>query len=425
MNVFGIKKEDIKTEIFAGLTTFLTMSYIIIIIPKLLEQAGMPFEPVFTSLLIVAGVSSIFSGLFSNMPFAVAPYLSDSVFIAYTLTPSYNWREIMAVVMLTGVFLIIMTFSKFRIKFVDSMPYAIKMSFVVGLGFYLLLSGLKNGGILDFSGNILTLRFNNFSDFHIWLPILGVALIFILNRFKVKISVILTIVLLTVLGLFLKDTTLPNQIFSLPSSPSLIFAQADFSNIFSKNMIALFFMLFLLINTEFHGTTLSVLMKYNVDDFSTLQNNVNKFFFADSSATIASSAFGVPASGVYADSVTGIAAGGKSGLTAVTVGVLFLISLFFAPLFKIFPSYAYSSALIFVGLLLFSEVKEIKYNDITESLSCWIIIAAIVFTLNIALGMAFAFILYPLVKLLFGRIKEVPKEFWFFSVLAVIFFFIR
>ena len=425
LKLFQINKSDVKTEILAGLTTFLTMSYIIIIIPVLLSSVGMPYEAVFSSLLLLAGIANIFSGLFSNLPFIVAPYLSDSVFIAYTLSPAYSWREIMAVMLIVGVILFILTAVKFRINFVDTMPQAVKFAFTVSLGFYLLLSGLKNGGIVDFNGNILSLSLSDCSDYHFWLPLLGVGVILILNKFGVKMSVIIGIIVMTIIGIIIKDTELPSRLFALPSSPLPVFFGADFSHLVSKKLITLFFLMFLLVNTELHGTLLSVMMKYEVSDFMKFQKNIKRFLYSDSSFTALGSLAGMPGSGVYADSVTGIGAGGKSGLTSLTVGILFLISLFFAPLFKIFPPFAYASALIYVGLLLILSVKDIKYSDITEYLPCWLIICVIVFTLNLGLGMAFAFIVYPLVKLLFKRVNEVPKEFWLFTVLSVIFFIIK
>ena len=422
LNFFKIKKEDARVEIVSGLTTFLTMSYIIIIIPNLLSQTGMPYEAVFTALLLLAGFANVLSGIFVNIPFAIAPYLSDSVFIAYTLYPSYSWREIMAVMLFVGIFLFVLTVTKFRINFVDSMPNALKFGFTVSLGFYLLVSGLKNGGIVDFNGNILSLSFGNFQDYHFWLTFLGVGVILLLNKFRVKMAVIFGILLMTLIGVILKDTHLPSSLFAFPSSPFPIFFGADFSHLLSKKMITLFFLLFLLVNTEFHGTLVSVMMKYNVSDFKKLKRDINKFLFADSSSTVIGSLSGMPASGVYADSVTGISAGGKTGLTSVVIGLMFLISLFIAPVFKIFPSFAYASALIFVGLLLLSSLKDMKYNDITEYLPFWLIVCVNVFTLNLGVGMAFAFLIYPVIKLLFGRIKEVPKEFLVFTVLSVIFF---
>ena len=183
--------------------------------------------------------------------------------------------------------------------------------------------------------------------------------------------------------------------------------------------------MFLLINTELHGTLLSVMMKYEVRDFVKFQKNINRFLYSDSSFTALGSLSGLPATGVYADSVTGIGAGGKSGLTCVVVGILFLTAVFFAPLFKVFPSFAYAAALIYVGILLVSSFKDITYDDITEYLPCLLIIGVIIFTLNIGLGMAFAFIIYPVFKLVFRLVNEVPKEFWLFTALSVVYFIIK
>ncbi len=427
MNFFGLKKEDVKTEILAGLTTFFTMSYIIILIPALLSQAGMPSDAVFTASLLIVGFVNIAMGLSSNLPFALAPFMGDNIYIAYTLVPvlGYNWREIYAVIFIIGIILIFMTIFKFRLRFMDTMPESVKLAFTSGLGICLIMSGLKNSHLLDFKDNILSVSFFNIADYHVWLGIIGAGLIMLFDKLKIKMSIILGLIVLTILGIIVKDVALPQNIFSFPPSIMPILFKFDFSNIFSQKMVSLFFLLFLLINTELHGSIVSVMMKYKCKDFIGLKKSLQNTLYVDSSATTLAAAIGIPTTGVYADSITGIMAGGKSGLTSVVIGIMFLLALFISPVFGIFPSYAYAAALLYVGFILISTIKDITYHDVTEYFSFLLIIIIIFYTLNLGLGMALAFIIYPLVKLLFGRIKEVPKEFWLFTVLAVIFFFIR
>ncbi len=425
--IFKIRKDEIKTEVLAGLTTFFTMSYIIILIPALLSQAGMPQDAVFTAALLVVGFINIFMGLFSNLPFALAPFMGDIIFISYTLVPvmGYSWQEVSAVILIISFILIFMTVSKFRLRFMDTMPFAIKLSFTSGLGICLLMSGLKNAGLIDFKDNILSVSFGNINDYHVWLGIIGAAFIILLDKLKVKMSIIIGLISLTVLAVILHDTSLPGNIFSLPPSALPILFKGDFSHIFSQKMITLFFLLFLFINTELHGSIVSLMMKYKFPDFISLHKSLQRTLYVDATATMAASSTGIPTTGAYVDSVTGIMAGGKSGLTTVIVGVMFLSALFISPVFGVFPSYAYAAALLYVGTILISTVKEMTYDDITEYISFWLITAIILYTLNLGLGMAFAFVIYPLVKLIFGRVKEVPKELWLFTVLSVIFFFIR
>ena len=427
LKTFKIKKEDIRTEILAGLTTFFTMSYIIILIPALLSQAGMPSQAVFTAVLLIVGFVNIAMGLSSNLPFALAPFMGDNIFIAYTLVPvlGYNWREISAVIFIVGIILIFMTIFKFRLRFMDTMPESIKIAFTSSLGLCLIMSGLKNSQILDFKDNILSVTFLNFADYHVWLGVIGAGLIILLDKLKVRMSIILGLIILTIFGIVIKDVALPHNIFSLPPSMMPILFKCDFTHIFSQKMISLFFLLFLLINTELHGSIVSVMMKYKCKDFIELKKSLQRSFYVDSSATTVASAIGIPTTGVYADSITGIMAGGKSGLTSVVVGAMFLSALFISPVFSVFPSYAYAAALLYVGVLLISTIKEMQYQDIAEYLSFWLTLAVVFYTLNIGVGMAFAFIIYPLIKLVCGRIKEVPKELLLFTLLSIIFFFIR
>ncbi len=426
MNLFKLEKSQIKTEIFAGMTTFFTMSYVIILIPQLLSQAGMPSSTVFTAALLLIGLINIFMGIFSNLPFVLAPFMGDIIFVSYTLVPmGYSTGEVSAIYLLIGFFLILMTLSKFRLRFLDSLPESVKLSFTVGLGVCLWFSGLKNCGMIDYKDNLLSLSLLNLNDYHIWLGLLGLGFILLLDRLKVKVSIIIGLVGLTVLGVLIKDTNLPSQIFSLPPSMSPILFKCDFSNIFSQKMIILFFMLFLLVNTELHGSIVSVMMKYRESDFVKLQKSINKTLYVDSAATTFAAGAGIPATGVYVDSITGIMSGGKTGLTSVTTGVIFLLALFISPLFSIVPAYAYAAALLYIGSLLCLTLKDMKFYDATEYLPFLFTIGVIVFTLNLGLGMTFSFIVYPLFKLVFKRVNEVPKEFWLFTVLSVLFFILR
>ncbi|MBR6162856.1 NCS2 family permease [bacterium] len=425
-NFFGLEKSEYKTEILAGLTTFFTMSYIIILIPQLLSQAGMPAAAVFTASLLLIGIVNIFMGLFSNLPFALAPYMGDIILIVYTLVPmGYSWREISAIYLIMGFALILMTVFKFRLNFMDSLPESFKLAFTGGLGICLLFSGLKNCGIIDYKDNLLSLSLLNLNDYHIWLGVIGLGFILLLDRLKVKMSIIIGLVVLTVLGVLIKDTDFPSQILSLPPSLSPVLFKCDFLDIFSQKMITLFFMLFLLVNTELHGSIVSVMMKFRADDFFKLQKSINRTLYVDSFSTTAAASVGIPATGVYVDSVTGIMSGGKTGLTSVVVGVMFLLSLLISPLFSIVPSYAYASLLLYIGSLLLRTVKEMKYHDVTEYLPFLLTLAVILFTLNLGFSMACAFILYPLTKLVFRRANEVPKEFWLFTVLSLVFFIIK
>lgn len=420
--LFKLKENNttVKTELLAGVTTFFTMSYLLILSPKILEYAGLNFSATITVTALIAFIGSFLMAFIANKPYAVAPFLGETAFISYTVVGAlgFSVKTALAAIAICGVLLLIMTLSNVRTYIVEKIPENIKISFCTGLGLFFIFIALRDIGIVKFTAKNIPLETGNFTTLPIILGLLCFILLIVLVKRGIKGAVIISIFITTLLGIILGDVDLPQTIVSLPASiePSLM--QVDFKGLLDPKFISMLFVIFLLVNIDTAGGIIGLSYKEEK------KTSNKRAMIADSISVILAPLMGTTTPGAYLDSMTGISAGGRTGLTAVTVGVLFLLGLVFTPLIKIIPSYAYAPALLYVGILMTSVITKIDFDDISEFATSILTISIMIFTYNIGVGIIASFIIYPITKLLCGKKNETNIITWIMLVISLIFFLI-
>lgn len=417
---------DTKTEIIAGLTTFFTMSYIIIVNPKVLGAAGIPYEASITATILAAFVGCMLIGLYANKPFAIAPFVGEAAFASYTvvLTLGFRWQNVFAAMFISGLIFFILTLLKVRPWLANSLPKTMKLAFTSGLGLFIIFIGLRETGIVVFTKNAIPLSVGDFHNPTVLLSLFGLILTAVLMYKKTKGAILIGIVTTTILGFFFADLSLPTSIISMPPSLTPLLFKLDFSGIFTLKFLPIFFIIFLLIYIDTMGCLIGLFYKANLLDKDGNIPDIQKPMLCDSLATMAAAGMGTVTSGVYLESVTGIESGGKSGFTTIITGLLFLLALFFSPVFTMIPPYAYAPAIILVGMLMLSLIGQINFDDMTEYVPALLIIATMSFTNNIGIGMTLGFIVYPTIKVLTGRKSETNIAMWILAVLSIGFFLV-
>lgn len=410
------KGTSIKTEILAGTTTFFTMCYLFIISPKLLAAAGLDFDVMITVTAVCTCICTVLMGLIANKPYAVAPLLGETAFISFTVVQAmgFSINTTLAAIFICGILLFLMTIFNFRTYIVNQIPETIKLTFCSGLGMYFIFIALKDMGIVKFTTNNIPLEIGNFFDIHVLLGLLCFTMIIVLTQKKVQGSVLISILTTTFIGILIKDISLPEKLISLPANMSSAMFNLDFSGLMNIKFLPILFVIFLLVNIDTAGALIG--LSYKTD------SELKKPMIADSIGVIFAPLFGTTTTGAYLDSMTGINVGGKTGLTAITTGILFLFGLLFTPILAIIPSYAYAPALLYVGILIICIIQKINFEDITEYAPAILAICTMIFSYNIGSGIISIFLIYPIVKTLCGQSKQVNNIMWGLFILAVIYF---
>lgn len=419
--IFALKqnKTTVKTELLAGLTTFFTMSYLFVISPKILETTGSDFSVLVAVTALVTFLSSILMGFIGNKPYAVAPLLGETAFISYTVVGvmGYSLKTALSAIFLCGILLFFMTILNIRTYIVNKIPEVIKLSFCIGLGMFFAFIALRDMGVVVFTQNPIPIQAGNFADIHTLLAIFCFLLIVALAKKQIKGAVLIAIITTAVIGICIGDVELPSKIISIPTSISSSFMQIDLSGLLSKNFLPVLFVLFLLVNIDTAGALIGLSYKGHSENTS-----LKRPMIADSLSVILAPVFGTTTTGAYLDSMTGMSAGGRTGLSAVTVGVLFLCGLFFTPILTVIPPYAYAPALLYVGTLMTSVITGIDFDDISEYACSIFIICTMIFTYNIGTGIISGFVIYPILKVLCGQKEKTNPVIWGLFVLSVLYF---
>lgn len=415
---------NIKTEIIAGFTTFFTMSYLLVLSPKLLEYSGLELGSSLTITALIVFICSIIMALIANKPYAVAPFLGETAFIAFTIVGNlgFSIKTALASIFISGIILLFMTLSNIRTYIVDQIPENIKISFCTGLGLFFIFIALRDIGIVKFTTNNIPLEIGNFTSISIILGIFCFIIQTVLLKRGNKAAIIIAMTITTILGIILGDVELPTKIISAPMNITSSLFQLDFSGLMNKNFIPMFFVILLMVNIDTVGAIIGLSYKTNNTQNINSKNNNKKAMIADSISVILAPIMGTTTPGAYLDSMTGISAGGKTGLTAIVVGCLFLFGLIFTPLLIIIPPYAYAPALLYVGILMTSVITKIDFNDITEYAPAILTISIMIFTYNIGAGIIAGFIIYPLLKLLSGQKNKTNIISWIMFAVSIIFF---
>ena len=408
---FDPLKHSVKVEMMAGLTTFLTMSYILAVNPLILGETGMDKGALFTATIAAAVIATLVMAFYAKMPFALASGMGLNAFFAYTLvlTMGYTWQEALAAVLFEGIVFILLTFFKVREAIVNAIPLNLRYSISVGIGLFIAYIGLKNGGIIVASdATVTTLGPWTVSSL---IAGAGVLLGGVLMAVGVRGALFYTIIVMTVIGIPLGVTQLPENfsLVSLPESMAPIAFHMDFSRFLSLDInyyVVVFTLLFMdLFDTL--GTLIGASTSAGMADPRTGKiHGLNRALMADAVGTTAGALCGTSTVTTYVESTTGIAAGGRAGLTSLTVALFFLVALFFSPLFLIIPSAATTSALVLVGVLMTKTITKIDFSDFTEAVPCFITILTMPFTASISEGIVLGMLSYVLVKVCTGHYKE-------------------
>lgn len=410
---------NVRTELMAGLTTFLTMVYIIFVNPSILGDAGMPKESVFVATCLVAAFGTALIGLYANYPIAMAPGMGLNAYFSYAVVLGMGiaWQAALGAVFISGCLFIVVTLLGLRGMIVNGIPRSMRVAITVGLGMFLALIALKNAGIVVANEATLVKA----GDLHApaaIMAVIGFLAIVALDRLKVRGAILIGIVLVTVLSFFFGGNTYKG-IFSAPPSIEPTLFQLDIPGALSAGILNVVLVFFLVELFDATGTLMGVARRAGLLVEGKMER-LNKALLADSGAIVAGSVLGTSSTTAYLESASGVQAGGRTGLTALTVAVLFLACLFIAPLAGVVPPYATAPALLFVACLMLSDLGDVDWGDSTESIPAAVTALGMPFTFSIAEGIAFGFITYAALKLLTGRAREVAPVVW---VIAALFTF--
>lgn len=424
LSIFGFDsaKHSVKVEMLAGLTTFLTMSYILAVNPIILSEAGMDKGAVFSATVIAAVVGTLTMAIYAKMPFALASGMGLNAFFAYTLVISmgYTWQQAISAVLLEGLVFIVLTIFKVREAIVNSIPLDLRYSISVGIGLFIAFIGLKNGGIIVSSDATMT-ALGPWNATSI-VAMLGILLGAVLLAMKVRGALFYTILLMTVIGIPFGVTQMPESftLLSLPSSLEPIALQFDFSRFLMFDIDYIIVVMTLLFMDLFDtiGTLIGASTGAGMIDENGKVPNLNKALMADAVGTTVGALCGTSTVTTYVESTTGIVEGGRTGLTAFTVALLFFVALFFSPVFLMIPAAATTSALFLVGVMMMRPVLHIDFVHFRTGMPCFVTMMMMPFTASISEGIVLGMLSYITVKICTGEGKQLSV---FMYVLGVLF----
>ena len=416
LNVNGT---NIKKEVLAGFTTFITMSYIIFVNPQIMSSTGMDFGAVFVGTCLAAAIACFIMGFVANWPVGLAPGMGLNAFFTYSVVGEmgYSWETALGAVFLSGILFFIMSATPLRKWMIESIPTNLRIAMASGVGFFIGFIGLKNGGIIV-SNDATFLSLGDFSNIETLLSALGFLLIAILTIRNIKGSIIISILIITLLSLTLGLVEF-NGLISYPPSLSPVFLHLDIIGAIDVAMISVIAS-FLFVNLfDTTGTLFGVATRANFIDDKGNISNLDKALKCDSGTSIIGTFFGCAPVTSYVESSSGIEAGGRTGLTAITIGFLFLFSIFLSPLASVVPSHATSGALIYVSFLILSGLQKLDWEDLSELIPSLIIIVMIPLTFSIADGISLGFIAFIVMKIASGNIKLISSGAWFLTIIFV------
>lgn len=417
---FGLTRNgtNVRTEVIAGITTFLTMAYIVFVNPTILANAGMDKGAVFVATCIAAAVSTLIMALYANYPIALAPGMGLNAFFAFTLvlTYKYTWQQALGFVFVSGVLAFIISVTPIREYVINSIPKNLKLAVSAGIGLFLAIIALEEAKIVvAHPATLVTL--GSLKEWPAILALFGFMLIVALNARGVLGATLIGILVVTIIGIPLEIVKY-SGIVSLPPSIKPTLLQLDFSRVFEVSAIVVIFSLLLVDFFDTAGTLIGVTHRAGLLDADGKLPRIRQALVADSSATIIGSMVGTSNTTSYIESAAGVAAGGRTGLTGVVVSALFLLALFFAPLAGMIPAYASAAALLYVAVVMGRGLAEMDWDDLTEVAPAVVAAIAMPLTYSIATGIGLGFITYALAKILSGKFTEAKPA---VVVLAILF----
>ncbi|WP_417598577.1 NCS2 family permease [Oceanospirillum sp.] len=411
---------NVKTEVVAGITTYLTMAYIIFVNPSILKLAGMDYGAVFVATCLAAAIGTLIMGLWANYPIALAPGMGLNAFFTFTVVMEmgYSWESALGAVFFSGLIFTVLSLFKIREWIINSIPLSLRLGIAAGIGLFLALIALKSAGIVvDSPATLVTM--GNLSDPSVILAIVGFFIIVSLSYRRVLGSVMIGILVVTVLSIVMGLNEL-NGVVSMPPSLAPTFMAMDLAGALEVGMLSIIFAFLFVDLFDTSGTLVAVAQQGGLLDKDKRLPRLGRALMSDSTATMAGAALGTSTTTSYIESTAGISAGGRTGLTAVVVAGLFLLSLFFAPLAGSVPAYATAGALFYVAVLMTAGLAEVDWKDLTEAAPVFVAAIAMPLTFSIANGIAFGFITYAGIKLLSGRREDVSLSVLILAALFVL-----
>lgn len=421
---FKVKESgsDIRTEVIAGITTFMAMAYIIFVNPGILQNAGMPFGALAVSTCLAAGISTLLMAVIANYPVALASGMGMNAFLAFTVCGSMGvpWQTALGAVFIEGAIFIALSVTNIRSMVVDAIPLSLKHAISGGIGLFIALIGFVNGGlVVDDSATLVTLApFRG--NVHGMLTLAGVVVIAALSALRVNGAILWGILIITVVSVPLGLTEIPASLVSLPPSIEPIFLQLDLSRIGDISFWVIIFTFFFVDFFDTVGTLVGVADRAGLLDEKGRLKNSSKALLSDAIGTCAGAALGVSTVTSYVESATGVGVGGRTGLASVVTSILFFLAIFFSPIIAMVPSSATAPALIIVGVLMLMGIRKVDFDDWSEFVPAAMAIFVMPFAYSISAGIEVAFITYPLCKLLSGKGKDVSWMMWFLFAVFVV-----
>lgn len=422
--LFKLKRNNttVRRELLAGVITFLTMSYILVVNPNILSATGMDRTALFTATALASVLGTLFMAFIPNLPIAQAPGMGLNSFFAFSVVIGlgYSWQMALTAVFIQGIIFVLLTYFNIRELIVKSIPTTIKDAIPVGIGLFITFIGLQNAGIIVSDQNTM-LALGSMANPHVWVSLLGLVLTGVLYYKNVHGALLIGIVVATIFALTLGLVQLPEgSLVSLPPSIAPIFMQFEWSNIFTLDMLVVVFT-FLFVNLfDTVGTLIGVASKIGITDEEGNFPQLRPALFADALGTMFGAMLGTSTVTSYVESASGVAAGGRTGLTSLSTAAMFALALFLAPLFLMVPASATAPALILVGLFMITSVVKINFQDMTESIPAFLTIVMMPFAFSIAQGIVFGMLSFVILKALSGQFNRISIAMWIIFLLFIV-----
>ncbi len=421
---FNPRETRVRTEILAGITTFLTMAYILAVNPNILSATGMDKGALFTTTVVASAFATLLMAVYAKLPFGLAPGMGLNAFFAYTvcLTLGYSWQFALTAVLLEGIIFILLTITNLREKIVDALPLTLRNAIGAGIGLFIAFIGLQNAGIIV-NNDATLLSLDDITSGSALLGVIGLLVTSILLIKKVRGALLIGILLTTIIGIPMGQTHL-NEVFSTPPSMAPIFCQFQWEHIFTKEMVIVVFTFLFVDMFDTIGTLVGVTTKAGMVTKDGKIPHLKQAFLVDAIGTTAGAVLGTSTITTFVESASGVGEGGRSGLTSFVTAVCFLLSLFLAPFFLAVPGAATAPVLILVGLMMMSSVKKVDFLDYSEAIPAFICIIFMPLAYSISDGIVLGMISYVLINLLCGHVKKLTLAMYILSVIFVFKFFL-
>ncbi len=413
-----------RQETLAGITTFLTMAYIMVVNPAILAVAGIPKEAQTTATILAAVIGCLIMAFWAKRPFAIAPYMGENAFIAFVVVKGmgYSWQEALGAVFWAGLLFVLLTLFKVRSWLAESIPLSLKASFAVGIGLFITFIGLNDAGLVVLGVPGAPVKLGDLSQPSVLLAVCGLLVTAMLLVRKVTGALLYGMLGVTLASMALGITKLPAALVSMPPSLTPLFLKLDLLGTLQPRVFPVVLVTFVIALLDTIGSLIGLSMRADLVDRDGNLPEIERPMLADAVATTLAPLLGTTTTGAYVESAAGIEAGGRTGFTALVVAVLFAVSLFLAPLFGMVPPFACGVVLVLIGAFMITPITRIDFNDNSELLPAFLTITLMIFTYNIGVGMTAGLISYPLIKLAIGKGREVKPGMWVLALLAVSFF---